>query len=46
MPQGNALRDVSFERLDAVAHALENGRRGRYFLKSGVHMEINVSAGN
>ena len=46
LPRESALRDVSFERLDAAARALENGRGGRHFLKPGVYMEINVSAGS
>lgn len=36
---GSALRDVSFERVDAVARALESGRSGRHFLKPGVYVE-------
>jgi tRNA(Ile)-lysidine synthase len=43
-PRGDALQDVSFERLDAVARALESGRKGCHFLKPGVHVEINVAA--
>jgi tRNA(Ile)-lysidine synthase len=33
-------RDVSFERLDSVAHALERGRRGRHFLRRGVEVIV------
>jgi tRNA(Ile)-lysidine synthase len=44
LPPGKALRDVPFERLDAVARALEAGRSGRHFLKPGVHAELSADA--
>jgi tRNA(Ile)-lysidine synthase len=44
LPPGSALRDVSFNRLDAVARALEGGRAGRHFLKPGVHAELHGDA--
>jgi tRNA(Ile)-lysidine synthase TilS/MesJ len=31
-------RDVTFERLDAAARAIERGSRGRHFLRRGVEM--------
>jgi tRNA(Ile)-lysidine synthase len=37
--QGDA-RDVTFERLDSVARAVERGRRGRHFLRRGVEVVI------
>jgi tRNA(Ile)-lysidine synthase len=35
------LQNITFERLDAVACALEYGRRGRHFLRAGLHVEIS-----
>ena len=37
--QGNA-RDLTFERLDAVARALETGRPGRHHLRRGVTVVV------
>jgi tRNA(Ile)-lysidine synthase len=37
--EGDA-RDVTFERLDSAARALERGRRGRHFLRRGVEMVV------
>jgi tRNA(Ile)-lysidine synthase len=37
---GDALLNISFERWDAAAAALEAGRRGRHFLKAGLHVKI------
>jgi len=37
--QGDA-RDVTFERLDAVARALERGSRGRHFMRRGVEVVV------
>jgi tRNA(Ile)-lysidine synthetase-like protein len=34
-------RDISFERLDAAARALERGDRGRHFLRRGVELHID-----
>ena len=34
------MRDVTFERLDAAANALERGGRGRHFLRRGVEMVV------
>jgi len=34
-------RDISFERLDAAARALERGGRGRHFLRRGVELHID-----
>lgn len=33
-------RDVTFERLDAAARALERGRRGRHFLRRGLEVVV------
>jgi len=33
-------RDVSFERLDAAARAIERGARGRHFLRRGVELVV------
>jgi tRNA(Ile)-lysidine synthase len=33
-------RDVSFERLDAAARAIERGARGRHFLRRGVEVVV------
>ncbi len=33
-------RDVTFERLDAAARAIEEGRRGRHFLRHGVELIV------
>ena len=38
---GGTLRDLTFERLDAVARALEAGGRGRHFLRRGVELHID-----
>jgi tRNA(Ile)-lysidine synthase len=35
-------RDVTFERLDAAAHGVQSGRRGRHFIKRGVHLEVDA----
>jgi tRNA(Ile)-lysidine synthase len=35
-----STRDVSFERLDAAAEALERGGRGRHFLRRGVEVIV------
>jgi tRNA(Ile)-lysidine synthase len=37
---GAGTRDVSFERLDAAARALERGREGRHFLRRGVELVV------
>ncbi len=37
---GPGLRDVPFERLEAAARALEAGRPGRHFIKSGVAIDV------
>jgi tRNA(Ile)-lysidine synthase len=37
---GPGLRDVSFERLEAAARALEEGRPGRHFLKPGFAIDV------
>jgi tRNA(Ile)-lysidine synthase len=37
---GPGLRDVSFERLEAAAAALEAGRPGRHFIKPGVTIDV------
>lgn len=37
---GPGLRDVSFERLEAAARALEEGRPGRHFLKPGYAIDV------
>ncbi len=38
---GGSPRDVSFERLDAAARALEEGHPGRYFLRRGVELVVD-----
>jgi len=37
---GGDTRDITFERLDAAARALERGRRGRHFLRRGVELVL------
>jgi tRNA(Ile)-lysidine synthase len=37
---GPGLRDVPFERLEAAAKALEEGRPGRHFIKRGVAIDV------
>jgi tRNA(Ile)-lysidine synthase TilS/MesJ len=37
---GASARDVTFERLDAAARALERGVPGRHFLRRGVEMIV------
>lgn len=37
---GPGLRDVPFERLEAAARALEQGRAGRHFIKRGVVIDV------
>jgi tRNA(Ile)-lysidine synthase len=39
--EDGAPRDVSFERLDAAARALEEGQSGRYFLRRGVELVVD-----
>ena len=38
------LRDVSLERVDAVARALESGRPGRHFVREGVEVIVRQSS--
>jgi len=38
------LRDVSLERVDAVARALESGRPGRHFVREGVEVIVRRSS--
>ncbi len=41
LADAGVVRDVSFERLDAAARALENETRGRYFLRPGVELIVD-----
>ena len=43
LAEAGALRDVTYERLDAAARGLQSGRRGRHFIKRGVNLEVEGS---
>lgn len=42
LAEAGALRDVTYERLDAAAGGLQSGRRGRHFIKRGVSLEVDA----